>query len=230
MKVCNINCAYCQYGWTHSERRPRRVSGWPTPARVEVALRARLERTVAEGETIDRLTVAGHGEPTLHPEFEEIIDRVHTVRDQVAPDVRLAILSNSTTAGWPEVQRALSRFDERYMKLDAGDPITYARINGPGPSVAEIVAALRDLSSVIVQAMFVSDATGRVDNTTESAVSDWIEAVARVAPSRVHIYTIDRQPALEYLAPAAPQRLWEIAGQVREAGIDADVFAAGRRG
>lgn len=229
LKVCNMNCAYCQFGWTRGERSPRRVAGWPSPAHVGAALGARLERAVASKERVDRITVAGHGEPTLHPEFEEIADRVCGVRDRLAPGVSLAILSNSTTAGWPDVQRALLRFDERYMKLDAGDPITYARINGPGPSVAAIVDALRDLSSVMVQSMFVSDGAGRVDNTTDEAVAGWLEALERVAPVRVHIYTINRQPALEHLRPAPAPRLLEIAEQVRAAGLLADVFAAAGR-
>ncbi len=224
MKVCNMNCAYCQYGWTRGERRPRRVSGWPTPESVGEALEARLERVVEENEPIDRITVAGHGEPTLHPEFEEIADRLHSVRDRLLPGVKLAILSNSTTAGWPDVQRALTRFEERYMKLDAGDAITYARINGPGPRISDIVDALTDLGSVMVQAMFVADRAGRVDNTGEEAVAEWVAALARVRPSRVHIYTIDRQPALEHLQPAATRRLREIAAQVSVAGIPADVF------
>jgi wyosine [tRNA(Phe)-imidazoG37] synthetase (radical SAM superfamily) len=223
MKVCNISCAYCQYGFTH-EKRPHRVHGWPAPPEVETALRLRLRRALDEGERLDRITVAGHGEPTLHPEFEEVADRVRRVRDQLTPEVRLAILSNSTTAGWPDVQRALERFEERYMKLDAGDPITYARINGPGPSIAEIVDALGDLPGVMVQAMFVADPGGRVDNTTDAAVSEWLAALARVNPERVHLYTIDRHPALEYLRPAPAPRLRAIAEQVREIGFEAEVF------
>ena len=228
MKVCNMNCAYCQYGWTHGERRmAHRATGWPSPARVEAAVMARLKRAADEDEPIDRITVAGHGEPTLHPEFEEVVDRLRTVRDRVAPDIKTAILSNSTTAGWPDVQRALGHLDERYMKLDAGDAVTYARINGPGPSVSSIVDALAELGGVAIQAMFVTDGTGRVDNTTEHAVADWLQAIDRVKPSHVHIYTIDRQPAAEYLQPAPRQRLREIAEQVRAAGFHADVFPAG---
>ncbi|MGE5242695.1 MAG: radical SAM protein [Betaproteobacteria bacterium] len=224
MKVCNMNCAYCQYGWTRSEHRPRRAAGWPAPARVAAALAARLQRAADADEQVDRITVAGHGEPTLHPEFEEITDRIRAVRDQVAPGVPLAILSNSTTAGWPDVQRALARFDERYMKLDAGDPVTYARINGPGTSLSGIVDALRDLSSVVVQSMFVSDRAGRVDNTTDDAVGDWLVALDSVAPVGVHIYTIDRRPALEELHRVPANRLFEIAEHVRIAGIPTEVF------
>lgn len=225
MKVCNMNCAYCQYGWTRGQRRTTgRGKGWPTPANVDATVAARLKRAADEDELLDHVTVAGHGEPTLHPEFEEIAGRLRKVRDRLAPRIRLAILSNSTTASWPDVHRALENFDDRYMKLDAGDPITYARINGPGPSVNEIVEALATLPGVILQSMFVTDTEGKVDNTTDGAVSAWLNALQRVRPASVQIYTIDRAPAAAYLRPASARRLREISEHVRTAGFPADVF------
>ena len=42
-KVCNMNCAYCQYGWTRSAARYRgQGSGWPAPQAVETAVSVRL--------------------------------------------------------------------------------------------------------------------------------------------------------------------------------------------
>lgn len=225
MKVCNMNCAYCQYGWTRGQRRSTsRAKGWPTPAHVDTVVGARLKRAAEEDELLDHVTVAGHGEPTLHPEFEEIAGRLRKLRDRLAPGIRLAILSNSTTASWPDVHRALEHFDDRYMKLDAGDPITYGRINGPGPSVREIVDALATLPGVIVQSMFVTDTDGKVDNTTEGAVTEWLQALRRVRPISVQIYTIDRAPAADYLRPASARRLREIAEKVRSEGFAADVY------
>ena len=224
-KICNMNCAYCQYGWTGQRRSRSSPGGWPSPARIESVVSARLARAAAAGEIIDRLTVAGHGEPTLHPAFEEIAERLCRVRDTLAPGIPLAILSNSTTAGRPGVRRGLASFDERHMKLDAGDPITYVRINGPGTSILDILDALRDLPRVIVQAMFVTDARGRIDNSTDGAVNDWLAAVEIVQPVRVHLYTLDRSPALADLRPVSAGRLREIAERVRSAGIPADVFA-----
>lgn len=232
-KLCNMNCAYCQYGWTRQRVTGRHSDGgWPLPSRVEAAVAARLRRAAADNELIDRLTVAGHGEPTLHPDFEEIAERLARVRDRVAPGLRLAILSNSTTAAWPDVRRGLALFDERHMKLDAGDPITCGRINGPGWSVRAIVDALRDLPRIVVQAMFVTDQRHRIDNTTEGALSEWLAALDEIQPSRVDVYTLDRTPALGTLQALSVRRLREIAERVRTLGIPAEAFttAAFRRG
>lgn len=227
LKICNMNCAYCQYGWTRGQRPSKaRMKPWPSPAQVSAAVAARLRRAARDDESLDRLTVAGHGEPTLHPEFEEIVERLVEIRDRLAPDLRLAVLSNSTTAAWPGVRRALGMFDDRYMKLDAGDPITYAHVNGLGSSIGTIVDALRDLPRVVVQAMFVSDGKGRVDNTTEGAINEWLGALDAIQPSRVQVYTIDRPPALEGLRAVPMRRLREIAERVRAREIPADVFSS----
>jgi wyosine [tRNA(Phe)-imidazoG37] synthetase (radical SAM superfamily) len=224
VKACNMDCAYCQYGWTRGQKRRGVAARWPAPDRIEAAVSARLRNAEASGELIDRLTVAGHGEPTLHPAFEEIAERLCRLRDRVAPDIRLAILSNSTTAGSEPVRRGLALFDERYMKLDAGDPMTYARINGRG-SFGTIVEGLRDLGQVIVQAMFVNDARGDVDNTRDHAVDAWIDTLDAIQPARVQVYTIARPPAQSSLRRVPAPRLREIAERVRALGIPADVYA-----
>ena len=230
MKVCNMNCAYCQYGWTRGASRYRvEKTGWPTPQAVETVVAMRLARAAEENELIDRITVAGHGEPTLHPEFEEVTKRLRAARDRIAPGIPLVVLSNSTTAGWPDVKRGLAMYDERHMKLDAGDPITYARVNGPGPSVTQIVDTLAALPPIVVQSMFVTEERHEIDNSTEGAVAEWLAALERVRAVRVHIYTIDRAPALASLQPVGRRRLREIAEHVRAAGIPADVFAGSSR-
>jgi wyosine [tRNA(Phe)-imidazoG37] synthetase (radical SAM superfamily) len=225
-KVCNMNCAYCQYGWNRGRPRARsqRIA-WPAAQAVEAAVSARLLRAAQSGEILDRITIAGHGEPTLHPEFEEVAARLCAVRDRLAPSLPLAILSNSTTAMADDVRRGLERLDERYMKLDAGDSITCARLNGPGIAVTRVIDALATLAPITIQAMFVKDARGEIDNTTSGVVGEWLDAVERIRAARVHIYTVDRQPARDSLRPVSIRQLREIAEHVRAAGIPADVFA-----
>jgi wyosine [tRNA(Phe)-imidazoG37] synthetase (radical SAM superfamily) len=225
-KICNMDCAYCQYGWTRGALRYRGEGvGWPTPDAVEAAVTTRLTIAADANESIDRLTIAGHGEPTLHPEFEEVVTRVRAVRDRIAPRLRISILSNSTTAGAEDVRRGLAAVDERYMKLDAGDPTTFGELNGGGRHLSDIIDALTTLPAIVVQAMFVHDRARRVGNAGDSAVDQWIAALQAVSPTGVHVYTIDRVPALGTLQPVERRRLREIAERVRAIGIPAQIFA-----
>jgi wyosine [tRNA(Phe)-imidazoG37] synthetase (radical SAM superfamily) len=225
-KICSFNCTYCQYGWSKQEREStgRSTDSWPSPAAVARAVRAAIAAMAAHGEGVDRLTLAGHGEPTLHPQFGGVVEALREMRDAVVPGVPIAVLSNASTLDRADVRDALARVDERYMKLDAGDANTLRTVNGSTLPLDDIVRRLSSLKDVTVQAMFVKDRAGRIDNTTELAVINWVMALQRIRPAAVHVYTIDRTPAWPYLQAASAARLLEIAQRVRLAGITCEVF------
>jgi len=227
VKLCSFNCSYCQYGWTRSGAASPRGAGdvWPTPSSVAKAVGLRLRRAIASGEVLHRLTLAGNGEPTLHPNFAAVVAELRALRDEVAPDLPIAILSNSSTLDRTDVVSALGELDERYMKLDAGDTAILRRVNSTPLTVDQIVAGLQQLPGVVIQAMFVRDRLGRIDNAGDVAVASWIAALTRVGPSNVQVYSIDRAPAWPYLQAVPAARLDEIARRVRSAGFPAEVFA-----
>ncbi len=227
LKVCSFNCCYCQYGWT-AQRDAAAVptDEWPSARQIAESLETFVRRSPDVAATVDRLTLAGHGEPTLHPDFGTVIARLRAARDACLPRSALAILSNSSTAGDPAVRAALGLLDERYMKLDAGDPLMFRRLNGSLAPLSAIAAGLRGLGPLVVQAMFVRDETGRVDNSSDAAISQWLPAVADLHPLAVHIYTLDRDPAWSRLRPVSAHRLLEIGRRVRGCGIPAHVFAS----
>jgi wyosine [tRNA(Phe)-imidazoG37] synthetase (radical SAM superfamily) len=147
------------------------------------------------------------------------------LRDRLAPDLPVAILSNSATLDRAPIRKALAELDERHMKLDAGDDVTRRRLNGSAVEAGRIVAGLKGLSDIFVQSMFVGDRQGRLDNTGHEAVSNWLAWLAEIRPRGVHIYTIDRQPAFPFLRAVALDRLDAIAQRVRQADIPAQTFA-----
>ncbi|MEW5983729.1 MAG: radical SAM protein [Acidobacteriota bacterium] len=232
IKLCSFNCTYCQYGWSGTLRHPELIEleRWPGPAAVARAVSRALKVLAGRGESIDRLTLAGHGEPTLHPRFPEVVRELIAVRNAHASRVPLAILSNASTLDRSEILETIRRLDERYMKLDAGDAAMLRSVNGAQVPFEQIMAGLQALPDLTVQAMFVRDRTGRVDNTTEMAVIRWVTALQRIKPREVHIYTIDRAPAWPYLQPVSAARLQEIAQRVRQAGIPCTAFGQGRTG
>jgi wyosine [tRNA(Phe)-imidazoG37] synthetase (radical SAM superfamily) len=228
VKLCTFNCSYCQYGWTRTgAQNPRGIGDvWPSPPSIAKAVGLRLRRALANGEVVQRLTLAGNGEPTLHPEFAEVVTRLRSLRDDVRKGLPIAILSNSSTLDRPGVVSALERLDERYMKLDAGDTAILRRVNAATLSVEQVIEGLRRLKKVVIQSMFVRDRLGRIDNAGDVAVASWIGALTRIQPLRVHVDSIDRAPAWPYLQAVPAQRLEEIARRARLAGIETDVFSA----
>jgi wyosine [tRNA(Phe)-imidazoG37] synthetase (radical SAM superfamily) len=219
-KACNLNCPYCQYGWTDHQWITHVGAAWPAPASIAAA----VERALRAEAGVDCLTLAGNGEPTLHPRFPEIVDRLVEVRGRVAPRARLAVLSNSSTLANPWVRAGLAKVDDCCMKFDAGDDETARRMNGHGVRVAEIVEGLAGLPGVVLQSMFTRDHEGRIDNTTERALGTWVEGVRAIRPTAVHVYTLDRGPAYRKLRGVPRTELEAIAGRVRAIGVAAQVF------
>lgn len=219
-KTCNFNCCYCQYGWTPPASRRQGAGAWPSP----IALAAAVDAALARDQHVDRLTLAGNGEPTLYPMLGELVGRLNEVRAIRVPHARLAILSNSSTADDPRVAQALRQFDECYMKLDAGDDTTLRGINGSPVPLARIVSALSGLDGIILQSMFVHDPGRRLDNTLPGRLDRWLDAVCRIRPQAVHVYSIDREPAWYQLKGVPTEELRKIARRVEGEGIPAIVF------
>jgi len=216
-KACNFNCAYCQYGWTKFPV-PR---DWPRPSDVIQAVDEALARTP----DVDYLTVAGNGEPTLHPGFAPIAEGLFHVRARRAPDVKLALLSNGSTLDRLDVRYSLARFDERSMKLDAGDATTFRLMNASSVPLDRLLSNLRSVGHLTLQSIFVQDSEGVIDNTAPRATEAWLEALRRVNPRRVDLYTVARSTARPSLRKVGPSTLEKIAARVTALGIPARVFA-----
>ena len=70
-KFCTFDCIYCECGWNAEHPGARRFNSRED---VRTMLGATLRQMVSEGTPPDVITFAGNGEPTMHPDFEAIID------------------------------------------------------------------------------------------------------------------------------------------------------------
>lgn len=220
-KVCTFNCLYCQYGWTDFRALDNPAAlGLPSADQVVKALEAALRRLPAPPAFI---TFSGNGEPTVHPDFARIARDVVAVRDKLAPSVRTAILSNSTTVASEEVREALSLLDVRIMKLDTGTAGMLERYNQPAPGtdLDIIVQGLRALPNLTIQALFSDGARG---NSSPSDVEAWVRVVKYLAPAAVQIYTLDRGYPSGDICALERSRLDGIADDLGEAGVASEVF------
>ena len=223
-KICNFNCAYCQYGWTRERESQISPAEWPAAATVAEAVRRALRDLNDRGGRVDHITLAGNGEPTLHPAFAEIVERLRLVRDQECPGARLAVLSNGGTLGRPDVVAALKRLDSPYLKLDTADPLTFRKLNGAARGLSIPIEVLRTLPHLTIQSLFTRDDSGVIDNTTPAALEQWLDALKRIRPMSVHVYSLDRAPAWGRLQVVPRPELEAIAARVRAEGLSAEVF------
>ena len=129
IKHCSFNCIYCECGWTpvNSDPEPE----FPDRGLVFTFLEQRLKELTDEDYLPDALTFAGNGEPTLHPDFANIVDDTIVLRDRYAPGAKVSVLSNSSMIGDPSVFNALLKMDNNILKLDAGSERIFQLMNNP---------------------------------------------------------------------------------------------------
>lgn len=223
-KLCSFNCIYCECGWTKGGQKPR----FNDKGAVLAMLEGVLGDMVAAGTPPDVLTFAGNGEPTMHPDFEEIVDGVIALRDRLCPSAKVSVLSNATMLHKESVRRALRRVDNPILKLDSAFDKTVQLIDKPlgNYSVEAVVENMKRFEGeCIVQTMFLrGEFEGqRVDNTTPEEVEAWLEKVREIAPRSVMVYTIDRDTPAPNLEKVSVEELREIAERVRALGIECSV-------
>lgn len=194
-KLCNFNCIYCECGWTPGAKEMK--ISWHARQLVAEKLEATLQSMKEKKEPLDVITYAGNGEPTMHPEFEGIIDDTIGIRDKYYPDARIAVLSNATLLHKVSVFRALNRVDDNILKLDSVFIETIELFNKPlgKYKVEKVIEQLKQFNgNVIIQTMFVKGSFEgkKVDNTTEKELIAWMEALHQIKPKQVMIYTIAR--------------------------------------
>lgn len=225
-KVCSFDCIYCECGLNAEHRAHQKM---PTREEVRTALEARLQQMKVEGPQPDVLTFAGNGEPTLHPQFPEIIDDTIQLRNRYFPSARISVLSNATQILKPNVFAALCRVDNNILKLDTINENFIHLVDRPtGHYIVEatVEGLIRFRGHVIIQTMFLSgtDAEGNdVTNTSEHFVEPWLEALRQIGPEKVMIYTIDRETPIRSLRKATPETLDSIAERVRSCGLECSV-------
>lgn len=221
-KLCNFDCVYCECGWNGAGGEKLRYNSKEI---VQEQLRERLSKMHAEGEKLDVITFAGNGEPTLHPNFEEIIDSTISLRDELFPEAKVAVLSNATRVNNNSVRSALEKVDRAILKIDSGCEKTINTVNQPqfSYSLRAVIDSIKQFKGeVIIQTMFLKgESKGEnIDNTSEDEINMWLDVLKELNPALVMIYSLDRDTPLKTLTKVTIDELNSIAEKVRNLGLE----------
>ena len=189
-KICSFDCIYCECGWNKDGRNDTRL---PSAEKVRNDLETKLKQCQANQINIDSITFSGDGEPTLNPEFPQIIDDTIRLRNQYYPNSKITVLSNATRVHLPEVFNALRKVDNPTMKIDAPTNELIEKINHPAPGydINKVVEALKQFNGdFILQTMFLKSKD--FDSSSPEVLNGWMDIVRLLKPREVMVYTIDR--------------------------------------
>lgn len=150
----------------------------------------------------DFITMAGSGEPTLNSGLAEVISGIKEISD-----VPVAVLTNGSLLGDPDVAGACLSTDLVVPSLDAGDEETFQAVNRPceGITLSRVVNGLcsfrERFDGAIWLEVFLLDGinSGKEQLETMSAL------IERVRPDRVQLNTVARPPAEPFANPVTPE-------------------------
>lgn len=226
-KICSFNCVYCECGLTDERKKAKLVLF--SASEINASLQSRFEALKAGGLDPDNITFAGNGEPTLHPEFETLIENTIRLRNEFFPKAMITVLSNATRLDRNNVKRALLRIDNNVLKLDAGTNATFQAINRPTQLITleKVVCELKKFGgNLTIQTMLIRGEVdgNQVDNTTEEELTLWLKHIKEINPKLVMLYPIDRQTPYRTLEKVPEPEFQALAKRIENLGIKAEVF------
>ena len=242
-QYCNFDCVYCEID--HSVKRPQ------SQVNVEVMIEELQEmlEAVRSGSLSDmgfqgipeellelrEVALSGSGEPTLCPNFYQVVEPVVQLRalGLYPPPFKIVLITNCTGLHLPEVQEGimlLGKDDEVWAKLDAGSQKYMEEINRTSVPLKLILKNILHLARkrpVIIQSLFASingwePPFSEIDQFAQR-LRELKEAGANIP--LVQIYSSHRPVINRGVAHLPLRTLSNIAKHVREvSGLTTEVF------
>ena len=180
-KHCTYDCIYCQLGSTtvHSLKRGVFVDSRETLKQVEEFLSDR-ERV----RSLDVITLAGSGEPTLAENFGQVI---RWIKD-LTP-IPVVVLTNGSLMDLKEVRDDLMAADVVIPSVDAVTQEVFEKINRPVPGINldAILEGLRRFSSVYRGKLLLEVMVIAGINDSETCMKKIAAYVAGLNPDQVQL-------------------------------------------
>ena len=240
---CTFDCVYCEV------HRSKRRGGQRVNVRVMSQELRRLLDLVRDDKlrglaafrklprellALKEVALSGDGEPTLCPNFAEVVGEVVKVRSRAElPFFKIVLITNTTGLYLPEVRRGLKQFnakDEIWVKLEAGTQEYMNRVNRPNITLGEVMANILLIGQerpVVIQSLFpLIDGQEPSPEEIEQYLHRLQELKAGGAQiAMVQVYSAHRPPDHPHCGHLPLKSLSRIARQVREVtGLRAEVF------
>ncbi len=227
-KVCSFDCAYCHYGKTSEKTSKPDRAELPTVAEVT----STAEQIFKSPIEFDYITFSGNGEPTIHPDFPEIVRKIKELRDKYRHNVPITLLSNSSCLTGDIDIDTLSLIDNRIFKLDCTDQQSFQIMNNGCADIKidDIIAGLEKIAQVLpitIQTVFID---GIIQNYQGKIFEDWLQAIKRIKPQKIQVYSTDRPVAVSGIKMLSNEQLHQLANLIQEqTGIPTRAYEAQKK-
>lgn len=185
-KQCNFDCVYCELEAQKPQEKQDEIA---SVEEIILEVQGALEKNVP----FDFLTLTANGEPSLYPHLDELISSLR----KIAKDKKLLILSNGTVVLDQDKFNTLLKLDVVKFSLDSAISKTFYRIDRALKNInlEKMIEKMAEFKTqfkgdLVMEILVVKDLN---DNEEEFIALN--QALAKIAPLRVDLSTIDRPPA-----------------------------------
>ncbi len=204
-KICSFDCVYCQLGRTTRATCQRGEYADIRELLAEVA--GWFSEHKELGRTLDYVSLAGSGEPTLHTHIGECIAGIKKIT--ATP---VAVLTNASLFMDPDVRAGVRQADLLIPSLDAVIQEVFEKIDRPVPPVrvTDIIEGLVCLRAEFKNRFWLEVMIVRGMNDRPEDIAGLKSAVARIRPDKVQLNSPVRATAECGIEPADQQALERI--------------------
>ncbi|EAJ2837187.1 radical SAM protein [Campylobacter coli] len=199
-KQCNFDCVYCEL---EAQKPQEKQDEIVSVEEIILEVQGALEKNVP----FDFLTLTANGEPSLYPHLDELISSLR----KIAKDKKLLILSNGTVVLDQDKFNTLLKLDVVKFSLDSAISKTFYRIDRALKNInlEKMIEKMAEFKTqfkgdLVMEILVVKDLN---DNEEEFIALN--QALAKIAPLRVDLSTIDRPPAYA-IKKISEERLLEL--------------------
>ena len=215
-KECSYTCVYCQLGRSLSMINHR--GEYYDPRELGKEVLKTVQSLVQHNEIIDYLTIVPDGEPTLDQNLGRLIDLLKT------SGVKIAVITNSTLIGDPEVRQDLSKADLVSIKVDTVDQKTWKEIDRPYGRIdlENILSGIKTFAGefdgeFLTETMLVKDLNDDPENSIKTAAY-----LASIDPDKVFLSIPTRPPAEKWVSPPTVEHLNNVFQTFLGAGLNVE--------
>ncbi len=201
-KTCNMDCVYCECGKTTCLTNERKDYFDPDTVLKEISAAVQKE------EYIDFITFAGSGEPSLFKDIKKVVKGIK----QKFPQIKVAIITNSTLLTDRDVFEAFLEADVLLPSIDSVIEQSFKKINRPFPSLnlREMLDALLRFKKEFKGELWAEVFICHGINDTDQELSALRDYLLKLRPDKLQINTLDRQGTESWVQPLEKNELQRI--------------------
>ncbi len=204
-KVCDLDCIYCQWGSVGKTVFNR--AEYVPADKIILELKYWLQQHPQTAKKLEFITLSGLGEPTLNTCIGALIKQIKEITG-----LKIAVITNSTLLGEPEVRKGLLKADLIVPSLDAVDPEVFKQIDRPHPVIRlesmidGLIALRKEFSGQIwLEIMFILGVNDRPEH-----IAQLLKIIPLINPDRIQLNSPVRSTAEKNVLPVETARLEQI--------------------